>query len=66
MHYSKSSIGFVGNELEANEWNVLGFISASFLESIEIELREQWTIMLTSEQITGIYDEWERVRLFWC
>jgi hypothetical protein len=53
-----------GAELKANEWTVLGFVNAFFLESIGIDDGKRWTIKFTSGHMNKIYAEWDNVRRF--
>jgi hypothetical protein len=55
-------VDLMGSELKANEWKVLGFIGAFFLDSIGIDSLEKWTINLTPKQVAEIYVEWEKPR----
>ena len=42
-----------------NEGKVLGFVDASFVESIGV-VDEVWTIRFKAEEIDKIYSEWEK------
>jgi hypothetical protein len=58
----KVQLDLSGNELRANEWRVLGFIDACFLESIGTDDLEQWTIRFTPKQMDKVFAEWDNSR----
>lgn len=60
----KTQVDLFGTELRSNKWIVLGFISASYLESIDVGHLEKWTIRLTPEQMDNIYGEWNKFNGF--
>jgi hypothetical protein len=58
----KVQVDLLGAKLKDNNWKVLGFIGAFFLESIGICSVEVWTIRLKSDEVNKIFSEWEKSR----
>jgi hypothetical protein len=58
----KVQIDLTGRELKANEWKVLGFIDAIFLDTIGVDFGEQWFIRLTANQMNDVFDKWDKTR----
>jgi hypothetical protein len=53
-----------GKRLEANEWKILGFVDASFLELIGINYVEKWATRFLPEQMDEIYAEWDIAKYY--
>ena len=56
----KVQLNLLNQELKANKWKVLGFISA-FLLNFDVEI---WTFRLETEQIEKVFNEWEKTKHF--
>jgi len=59
----KVQVNIFGNELEANKWNVLGFVNVFLLESIRVGFIPASTIRLKQEEMEEIFVRWEKLGL---